>query len=115
VLKSLSSAGGMTPAASAAMAGASVGRDWPARSSTAGGSPPVLGRLARRGELQLAEYERISILERPTQLEGNSTYWRWRVDIVETEKGGGMGEGKSGERCGVKRSDERLVRKCGRR
>jgi hypothetical protein len=115
VLKSLSSAGGMTPAASAAMAGASVGRDWPARSSTAGGSPPVLGRLARRGELQLAEYERISILEASNSVRGEFNVLALKGGCSRNGEGKGNGRGEERERSGVKRSDEPLARKCGRR
>ena len=86
MLKLSLSAGGTTSAESVAMAGATVGRGLPARSSTAGESPPVLIRLARRGGLQLAGYERISFLEASIR----------RVDAVDTEKGRSMGEGKSG-------------------
>ena len=95
MFKSSSSAGGMTSAESAALTGATVGRGLPARSSTAGKSPPVLGRLARRGGLQLAGYERISFLEASIR----------RVNAVDTEKGKLMGEGKSGR--GVKSRGQR--------
>ena len=74
------------------MAGASGGRGWLARSSAAKGLPPVLGRLARRGGLQLAAYDRTSFLEGSI----------WRVDEMDTGKvvgrGGeeGVGKGKRG-------------------
>ena len=63
MVKSSSSAGVMISAERGTTAGASVGRGGLALSSTAGGLPPVLGRLARREGLQLAAYGRISFRE----------------------------------------------------